>query len=355
MFCICVKELEVKELLENINKYILIDVRTKEEFEEAHLPNAINLPLFTKKEKEEISKFYYEKGEKETRIYAFKFVSSRLFRLIEELKYLKKQNKGKEIVIYCWRGGMRSSSLAILANLLGIKVLKLKGGFRAFRKYILQEIEEFVKNKKFIVIYGFTGTGKTKILKILKEKGFPVINLEDLAQHRGSIFGSIGLKERKQKMFDILLWQELKAIRDSNYVIVEGESRKIGNIEIISPFWEKMQEGLNLYLELPLKERIKVIREEYLKINIKEKELLEIIKKLEKRVDNKVFKELIESIKNKKWDKFIELLLINYYDKLYIKSFQKEFIKKIKAQNFDELLVKTKKELEKLIYSKSFK
>jgi tRNA 2-selenouridine synthase len=355
LVCVCVKEIDVKEFIKDINNFVIIDVRTKEEFEEAHIPKAINLPLFTKKEKDLISKIYYKEGEKKARIYALKFIAPKIYRIIKEIEFLKKNNEDKRIIIYCWRGGMRSFSITILANLLGFRILKLKGGFRAFRKYTLQRIEELVKNKRFIVICGFAGTGKTRILKKLKESNFPVIDLEDLAQHRGSIFGNIGLKERKQKMFDILLWQELERLKYERFIIVEGESKKIGNLEIPKAFWEKMQEGLNIYLELPLKERVEIIKKDYLNENIDKKELLKIIKKLEKRIDKKVFENLLRAIENKKWEKLIELLLINYYDKLYLKSFPKYFIKEIKAQNFEELFIKTKEELKKLIYSKSFK
>ena len=180
-----IKEVTVEEALKKGFK--LVDVRTKEEFEEFHIPGAINVPLFTKEEREEVSKVYYERGEKEARLFALKLVGPKLYEIVSRIREVKEKNG--QVAVYCWRGGMRSLAVATICNLTGIHVFRLKGGYRAFRQFILRRIEEISENLKVVVLYGPTGVGKTRILRELKEEGYPVIDLEGLAGHRGSVFG----------------------------------------------------------------------------------------------------------------------------------------------------------------------
>ena len=326
-----VREITVEEALKK--GYCFIDTRTKEEFEEFHIPGAYNVPLFTAEERKKVSKVYYEKGEKEARLYALELVGPKLHRIVKQIKEIK-DREGK-VVVYCWRGGMRSLAVAAICTLAGVSVPRLVGGYRAFRQYILKKMAEILKDKKLIVLYGPTGSGKTRIIRTLKEKGYPVIDLEGLAGHRGSVFGGIGLTQPSQKMFDALLWQEVERLKDSPCILVEGESRKIGKLFIPEPFWESMERGEKIYVELPLKERIRISMEDYEVDRFPPEVYLEALSRIRKILGDEKFREIKELIEEKKYPEAVSELMVNYYDKLYARS-TPEGIKPFRAENLKE-------------------
>ncbi|WP_456456822.1 tRNA 2-selenouridine(34) synthase MnmH [Thermovibrio sp.] len=327
-----VREIEFKEAYEKGFKFV--DVRTKEEFEEFRIPGAYNVPLFTKEEKEKVSRVYYEKGEKEAKLFALELVGWKLHRIVREIKEIKE--KEKKVAIYCWRGGLRSLAVATICNLTGVSVFRLKGGYREFRKYILSRIEELLKDKELIVVYGATGVGKTRMLRELKEEGLPIIDLEGLAGHRGSVFGGIGLKQPSQKMFDSLIWQELERLKESKLIVVEGESKKIGNLFIPEALWKKMQEGKKVVVELPLKERVKISMEDYGVEKFPKEVYLKALKRIEKTLGPEKYKEIKELIEKENYEKAVKELMVNYYDKLYKRSTPKAE-KIIKGENYKEV------------------
>ncbi len=339
-----VKEIEVKDAIEK--GFALIDVRTKKEFDEFHIPGAVNVPLFSEEEKEKISKVYYERGEKEARIFALELVSPRLSEIVRKIKEIK--DREKKVAVYCWRGGMRSLAVASICNLCGVYVFRLKGGYRAFRRYVLEEIEKLVSDKEFIVIYGPTGVGKTRILRKLKEEGFPVLDLEGLAGHRGSVFGGIGLKQPSQKMFDSLLWLELKRLESQPFVVVEGESRKIGNIHLPEPVWRKLIEGRRILVELPLEERVRISMEDYGVGDFSISVYLDALKRIKKILGDKKYSEIKELIEDGKFEEAVRELMVNYYDKLYAKSTPPPHTT-IKAENFNEAYKRIKDVLREYI------
>ena len=328
-----VREITVDEALKK--GYRFVDTRTREEFEEFHIPGAYNVPLFTAEERKEVSKVYYEKGEKEARLYALKIVGPKLHQMVEEIKEIK-EREGK-VVVYCWRGGLRSLAVAAICNLAGVNVPRLIGGYRAFRQYILKRMGELLKNKKLIVLYGPTGSGKTRIIRTLKEKGYPVIDLEGLAGHRGSVFGGIGLKQPSQKMFDALLWQEVERLKESPCILVEGESRKIGRLFIPEPFWEAMQKGEKIFVELPLEERVKISMEDYGVNRFSPEVYLESLSRIKKILGDEKYREVKSLIEEKRYREAVSELMVNYYDKLYARSTPPE-VKPIKVENFEEAL-----------------
>ena len=332
-----VKEIEVKDAVEK--EFTFIDVRTEEEFEEFHIPGAINVPLFTKEEKEKISKVYYEKGEKEARITALELVSSKLPSIVKRIKEIK--NKKGRVAVYCWRGGMRSLAVSSICNLCGVYVLRLKGGFRAFRKFTFEDMEEILKDKFFLVIYGPTGVGKTRLLRKLKVEGFPVIDLEGLAGHRGSVFGGIGLKQPSQKFFDALLWEEVRSLRGFRYLIVEGESRRIGRIHLPEVFWNKILEGRKIVVELPLEERVRISVEDYGVGKFPSEVYLESLSKIRKILGAEEFNIIKNFILEGKYEEAVKELMMNYYDKLYAKS-TPPADKVIKGEDFGDLYEKVK-------------
>jgi len=336
-----VKEVEFEEAFRK--GFTFVDVRTKEEFEEFRIPGACNVPLFTKEEREKVSKVYYEKGEKEARLYALELVGPRLHEIVKAIKKIREREKN--VAVYCWRGGLRSLAVATICNLTGVHVFRLKGGYRAFRGYILRRIEELLENKKVVVLYGPTGVGKTRILRELKEEGFPVLDLEGLAGHRGSVFGGIGLTQPSQKMFDALVWQELERLKESPIVVVEGESRKIGKLFIPEPLWRKMGEGIKVMLELPLNERVKISMEDYGVGQFPKETYLEALSRIKKILGDEKYRQIKELIEREEYPEAVKELMVNYYDRLYNRSIPTIQVK-LKASSYQEGKEKVRELLE---------
>jgi tRNA 2-selenouridine synthase len=341
-----VKEITVEEALKK--GFTFVDVRTAEEFEEFHIPGALNVPLFTKEEREKISKIYYSKGEKEARLYALELAGSKLHRIVRKIKEIK--DRHKNIVIYCWRGGMRSLSVTAICNLTGVHVSRLHGGYRAFRQYILKRLEEICQEANLVILYGPTGVGKTRILRKLKEEGYPVIDLEGLAGHRGSVFGGIGLEQPSQKMFDSLLWFELEKLKGSPYILIEGESKKIGKLFIPEPFWKSMEKGKKIQLTIPLIERVKISMEDYGVNEFPSETYLEALERIRKILGDERYEKLKELIKAKSYKEAVKELMINYYDKLYSRSIP-EVEETIEAKNIDDAVRKLKSVLNNFVLS----
>ncbi|GGH80966.1 tRNA 2-selenouridine synthase [Pullulanibacillus pueri] len=309
------KQIEIDELVDILDQTLLIDVRSPGEFAEFHIPGAINVPLFSNEERAEVGTLYKQKGPEQAKDRGVEIVSLKLASIYQKIKYYAKSYE--RTVIYCWRGGMRSKSVANFMTVMGVHCLQLKGGIRSFRKLVTDELEMFSKDKKpFVVIEGFTGSRKTDILHQLSEKGYPVIDLEGLAGHRGSIFGSVGLTPQSQKAFECELWLRLKALKGSAYYIIEGESKRIGRV-VLPPFINEGKEsGKRFFIDYPFEKRIEAIYEEY---NPKKhsEELNDAYQHLKKYIKPPLSVALDELMEKQDYYQFIALLLEHYYDPRY--------------------------------------
>ncbi len=322
-------DIEPEEIFK-FERKVLVDIRSPQEFEEFHIPGAINVPLFDNEEKKVIGFIYRTLGEEKAKEIGKELALKKFDRLLQTFREL--QEKYENVIVYCWRGGLRSQGLCKALSEFGIKVYRIKGGYRAYRQFILKDMERMLENKKLIVITGKTGVGKTRVLKKLKEEGFPVIDLEELAKDRGSVFGSVGIKERvSQKMFDSLLYEEIRNISE-DFIFVEDESRKIGNIQIPDSFWKKKEEGIYIEITASLETRIKNIIEEYTSFENWEEEARRAIYKIRKYLGENKFRTVMEMFENKEYEKVVEFLIKEYYDKKY-----KQFGKPIKIFNADDI------------------
>ncbi|WP_084786821.1 tRNA 2-selenouridine(34) synthase MnmH [Bacillus tuaregi] len=314
------KDITVKELLE-MEQVVPVDVRSPGEFEEASIPGAVNIPLFSNEERKEVGTLYKQRGTQEAKWRAMEIVSPKLPEILGSVKKITEEHQP---VLYCWRGGMRSASVASFLEFAGIdSVLRVSGGYRAYRQYILEKIPSLIPDQA-LVLHGMTGTGKTDILVRLQEKGYPVLDLEGMAAHRGSIFGSVGLAKdgNNQKVFDSLLFEGLRKLEGSAYFIVEAESKRIGKAGQPDALYEKKINGLNLYLQASMDTRVLRIYDEYVKPNENEQwfydTILEKVSLLKKRLKNdEIYYSLLESTQNKQYQKVIRLLLEYYYDPRY--------------------------------------
>ena len=304
------KIIEIEDALEL--GAVFVDTRTPKEFEEATIPNAINIPLFSNEERAIVGTIYTKVGKNEAIEKGMEFVSEHLPNMLKEFsKY-----KGKKIVIFCWRGGMRSRSITALLDSLGFDAYQLKGGHKNFRRYVLQRLENYKLNFKLVVLYGLTGSGKTEILNKIKNS----IDLEDLAQHRNSLLGGVGLKPRTQKMFEAFLLKRLDELNDEKYIFIEGESRRLGNLNLPLFLHKGMLMGIKIKIETPISERVKRLVKEY---GGHKKEIVKVMDKFNNLMNKENIAIIKNLLENNKLEEAALILLQEYYDKKYTHTIER--------------------------------
>ncbi|HSW36135.1 MAG TPA: tRNA 2-selenouridine(34) synthase MnmH [Candidatus Limnocylindrales bacterium] len=313
-------ELEICEALQR-SDLLFIDVRSPGEYAESSIPNAINIPLFDDQQHQELGIFYHQFGEAKARYLALKMVAPKLPALVEEIAIACRQ---KTPLLYCKRGGMRSISVYQILTLTGIQALRLKGGYKAYRRHVKQQLGSYQLQKKIYVLHGLTGVGKTAVIHELIKKGIPAIDLEGLARHRGSVFGGIGLNEpRSQKDFDAQLLEQLDYYSGSPYLVVEGEGRRIGNTHLPLFLIEAMQEGCQLLLATSLNNRVKRIRDMYIPAEMPPEihaQIKTALSTLRRRLSNATVDRLLEQLDQGDYSVVIETLCTDYYDHFYSDS-----------------------------------
>ncbi|MDQ0197721.1 tRNA 2-selenouridine(34) synthase MnmH [Neobacillus ginsengisoli] len=313
------KDITIKELL-TLKQPIIIDIRSPVEFKDGAIPGAINIPLFSDEERQEIGTIYKREGPANAKWRAMEVVSPKIPLLLKTLKVAS--SKGSELIIHCWRGGMRSKAVVTFLEFAGIYASRLEGGYKAYRQYILAEIPSMFPEKA-VVLHGLTGVGKTEVLKYLKEMGYPTLDLEEMAGHRGSIFGTIGLEDgHNQKMFDSLLFQGLKELQDSPYFLMEAESKRIGKAVQPEELLNRKMQGLNIHLHTPVEQRIKHLVSEYVLPYENEpwyyEKISDGIEKVLRWVKNEEIKKMLnETLVDRNYREMIRILLENYYDPRY--------------------------------------
>ncbi len=259
---------------------------------------------------------------------------------LEVEKYISRDSK---IVIYCARGGMRSSSVASLFKSCGMPTLKLTDGYKGYRQFVGKKLPEIINEKEFIVIHGKTGSGKTKILKEVKKQNYDVLDLEKCANHRGSLLGGIGIAERRNhKMFENLVLDELMKA-STNKILTEGESKRIGNIIMPNYMFDKFEKSRKILLETEIEQRVNIIIEDYIGNSdvIDESlkyDIIDKINKLRKYISNKEVDKYVEDIKNNKYEETIKNIMLNYYDKVY--STDKYNYEKVFYSNEEDVILK---------------
>lgn len=290
-------------------QFPIIDARSEGEFAQSHIPGTYNLPILNNEERVIVGTLYKEKGSEKATLKGFELVGPR-FHLIQ--KEALKKFPEKKIIVYCWRGGMRSQILSWLLEMVGFQVFRLKGGYKTYRTYTFELIR---KDWNLIVIGGKTGTGKTRILKELKAQGEQIIDLEGLANHKGSSFGSIGQPPQPSvEQFENLFAEELRLLNPTIPTWVENESRKIGRLILADRFYDQMIQSPLIDIQKSEAERIELIAEEY--ADLPAEDLIAAVKRLSKRLGGLRTAQAIEAIEAGNHPEWIANLLI-YYDKTY--------------------------------------
>ena len=291
--------------------HLIVDVRSPKEFNESTIPGSINIPVFNDEERAEVGTIYKQVGAKEASERGLSIFSKKLPAFIAEFEGIE-----DPFTVFCWRGGMRSKTAATVLDLMGFCVNRLTGGIRTYRQWVAHELEKEEFTPKLIVLNGYTGSGKTTILKQLSQNGFPVINLEEMAGHRGSIFGQIGLNPSNQTKFDSLLLTEILRYNNEPYVFIEGESKRIGNVSIPQFLYEKKEQGLQLFINLPIEIRVQNILEDYRPWESPEK-FKDAFQLIKKRIHTPVAKQIESNLNNEDFSLATQLLLEYYYDSKY--------------------------------------
>ena len=305
-------------MIKDGKKIIFVDMRSPKEFCDYKIPGAINLPILDDNEREVVGRTYVKESVEKAKYLGINFAKDKLPAYYQKIIDLKKSYD--EVVLYCSRGGYRSNVFFSFLRSLGIDVKKLIGGYKSYRKYIRENLDSLIREKEFIVLCGKTGVGKTEILNKLKSS-YPVLNLEGLANHRGSNFGGIGLDHQpSQKYFESLLFDALEG--DEKIFFTEGESSKIGNIQLPKTLIEKISSGRKIIIEDHINSRIKRIKRDY---NLSDKdEIYKSLLEIKKFISPEKEKIYLEKFHEGDYDFLIRDLLINYYDPHYKKNYSKD-------------------------------
>ncbi|MBI5329695.1 MAG: tRNA 2-selenouridine(34) synthase MnmH [Betaproteobacteria bacterium] len=302
----------------------IIDARSPSEYAEDRLPGAINLPVLNDEERARVGSLHKQASAFEAKKLGAALVSRNIAHHLET--HLAAKPKGYRPLIYCWRGGNRSGSLATVLRAIGWQAAQLEGGYKAFRRRVIEELGALPERFEFRVICGRTGVGKSRFLRALDACGAQVLDLEEMAAHMGSVLGAyVDRPQPNQKFFETQVWQRLHSFNPNRPVFVESESRKIGNLQTPEALLERMRSATCLNLEADIPVRVALLKEEYA-------HFLAAPETMGKQLDCLVElqgRERIEAWKNQavegRWDALVEDLLVRHYDPAYLRSLGRNY------------------------------
>lgn len=330
-------------IFENLSNYLIIDVRSPGEYAHAHIPNAFSLPLFTDEERATIGTTYKQNSREAAIKIGLPFFGTKMLGMIEQVEawvaeYEKNNTQKVTILVHCWRGGMRSAAVAWLLDLYGYKTEQLTGGYKAYRNWVLAQFE---KKYNLKVLGGCTGSGKTEILHQLQKSKIPVIDLEGLANHKGSAFGALGQNQQNsQEQFENHL---AKALFDINllhsYCWIEDESQRIGTNMLPLSFFKNIRDSICYFIDIPFESRLQFIVQGYGKFAVAD--LIAATLRIQKRLGGLETKTAVNHFVENNIEAAFAILL-KYYDKVYLKNldtttFPKFKIETIPAQEVDPI------------------
>jgi tRNA 2-selenouridine synthase len=304
-----VKPILIQDFLQSNDNIVLIDVRTPAEFEHAHIPGAVNLPLFSNEERVMVGTTYKQAGREQAILLGFDLTGAKWSGFITEALLIA---PGKKIAVHCWRGGMRSGAMAWALDLYGFEVYVIQGGYKKYRGWVHQQFE---KAYRLRILGGMTGSGKTRILQHLKQMGQQVIDLEDLAQHQGSSYGTMNkMVQPGQEQFENNLAHQLKDLDTLRGIWIEDESLTIGKLSIPNPLWHQMRDATMININTDQQSRVAFLTAEYGGLD---KDFLAAgTERIRKRLGPEQTKNAITAIRENRMEDFIRIVLV-YYDKTY--------------------------------------
>ena len=304
-----IRIIEIQDFLVQSQPYLTIDVRSPAEYLKGHIPHAVSLPLFTDEERAIIGTLYKQKGKNDAIEKGLEIVGPKM---VEFVRYAKTNVRDNKIYVHCWRGGMRSGSMAWLFDMLGYEVYTLKKGYKAYRNHVL---EELAKPAPYTIIGGRTGSGKTALLHQLRAMGEQIIDFEGIAHHKGSAFGALGQEPQPTtEQFENLVHLALSKLDRSRRIWLEDESKNIGSCYIPNVLWALMRPAPLVVVELPFEVRVQRLVNDYGTEGLTGLE--ECIKKIERRLGNEAMKEALLALSKGDFASVARITL-RYYDQAY--------------------------------------
>lgn len=306
-----VREISINEYFASDILMPVIDVRSPGEFQKGHIPGAVNIALFSNKERADVGTVYVQQSREEAIELGYTYVNPKLDYFIEASRKVSGQGP---VVVHCWRGGMRSQAFAKHLSENGFDyVYLIKGGYKAFRNFVLRYFEQpFSLN----VLGGFTGSGKTYVLKELQERGVQVIDLEGLAHHKGSAFGAIGERDQPSvEHFENCLFSAFNQLDVKKPIWIEDESISIGRVKLPMALFKQIREQNVCFMKISREERARLLVKEYAQYG---NELLsEAIHKIAKRLGGQNVKAALNFLSENNYYE-VAMITLHYYDKTYI-------------------------------------
>jgi tRNA 2-selenouridine synthase len=305
----------------------IIDVRSPSEFVEDHVPGAINLPVLDDAERAKVGTIYKQVSPFNARKIGAALVAKNIS--LHLTQHFADKEKDYHPLVYCWRGGQRSNSMASVLTQIGWRVTVIEGGYKTYRAYVRDRLEHLPEQFTFKILCGLTGSGKTHILHQMSQRGAQVLDLEALANHRGSLLGeewdTQPTPQPSQKRFESLLLQQLKNFNSAETVWVESESNKIGQIYLPPSLWEKMKQASSVEIQLPIAARVQYLLQEYPHLKNYPEILKAKLDKLKPRYGKEKISKWYELIDAGNWELFVHDLLHFHYDPTYRKSMQRDY------------------------------
>ena len=287
----------------------IADVRSEGEYAEGHIPGAVNIPILNNEERRQVGTDYKHKGQAEAIKTGFRLVGPRF---IEIINHAERVAGGKELLVHCWRGGMRSANFCKVLEMARVKTFQLEGGYKAYRE---QALASYKIPMSLHVVGGYTGSGKSEILRALAEKGEQVIDLEALARHKGSAFGGLMMPPQPTtEQFQNDLFEVLLTMDTTRRIWVEDESIAVGKIFLPEPFWRQMSAAPVFALDVEKSTRIERLVKEYGPAD--PTAFLKAMENITKKLGGQHFKAAREKLLSGDMAATIDILL-NYYDKAY--------------------------------------
>ena len=308
--------ISVSEFLTLRNTLPVVDVRSEGEFSDGHIRGAANLPILTNEERKAVGTDYKQKGQLEAIKTGFRLVGPRIIDIVNEAERIANH---KELLVHCWRGGMRSGNFCHFVGMAKMRSHQLRGGYKAYRQ---KALESFKLPLPLIVIGGSTGSGKSEILRALKEKGEQVLDLENLASHKGSVFGGLMMPPQPTtEQFQNDLFEEILKLDLSRRIWIEDESIAVGKIFLPQDLWRTMSAAPLVEIVVSKEDRIKRLVSEY--GSAPKNEFLASMEKIVKKLGGQHFNSAKAKLLEGDMHATIDILL-TYYDKAYATGMSKK-------------------------------
>ena len=302
---------------------VIVDARSPSEFAEDHVPGAINLPVLDDAERAEVGTIYVQESRFKARRVGGAYVARNVARHIETT--MADWPASTRVLVYCWRGGMRSNSMAVILAQVGWRTSVLEGGWRTYRRRVSQRLYEGAPLKRVVLLDGHTGSGKTEVLQRLPAQGAQVIDLEGLAAHRGSLLGALpGSPQPSQKLFESRLLSAIEALDPDRPVVIEAESSKVGERIVPPVLWSAMTAAPRIELVAPAEERARYLARAYAELGRDTESLVALLSRLPDRPGRKRIESWAEMARAGQLEELAGDLIAAHYDPAYRRSSRRD-------------------------------